>query len=108
MPKWRRDGRAILFIGYSLQYVNTRYLLFRLQELWKTAGYFQQRPKSFIFMVDENPAQAAVLKSRGIEPILAPQADPKESAKTFLGELVRQVKGSRSVKLSSTKSKKEL
>ena len=85
-------ARPILFIGYSLHDVNTRYLLFRLQELWNNSAYSQQRPKSFIFMVDDDPAQAAVLQSRGIEPILALQADPKESAKTFLGELVTQVR----------------
>src|SRR5207248_1708370 len=84
-------ARPILFIGYSLHDVNTRYLLFRLQELWNNTAYSQQRPKSFIFTVDDDPAQAAVLQSRGIEPILAPQTDPKESAKTFLRELVRRV-----------------
>ncbi len=64
-------ARPILFVGYSLHDVNTRYLLFRLQELWKNTVYAQQRPKSFIFMVEDDPAQAIVLKSRGIEPILA-------------------------------------
>jgi NAD-dependent SIR2 family protein deacetylase len=85
-------ARPILFIGYSLHDVNTRYLLFRLQELWKNTAYSQQRPKSFIFMVEDDPVQAIVLRSRGIEPILAQQADPKKSAITFLEELMRRVK----------------
>jgi NAD-dependent SIR2 family protein deacetylase len=88
-------ARPILFIGYSLHDVNTRYLLFRLQELWKNTAYSEQRPKSFIFMVEEDPAQAMVLESRGIEPILAQQSDPRESSRAFLEELVSRVKRSR-------------
>jgi hypothetical protein len=39
-------------------------------------------------------AQAIVLRSRGIEPILGQQADPKKPARTFLEELMRRVKAS--------------
>jgi hypothetical protein len=43
-------------------------------------------------MVEDDPAQAIVLRSRGIEPILAQHADPKKSATAFLIELMRRVK----------------
>jgi hypothetical protein len=45
-------ARPILFVGYSLQDVNTRYLLFRLQELWRTSAFADQRPLSYIVMTE--------------------------------------------------------
>jgi len=84
------------------------YLLFRLQELWKNTAYFQQRPKFFIFIVDDKSSAASSLKEPRYRADISPAGRSKESAKTFLRELVKQVKGLRSVKLSSTKSKKEL
>jgi NAD-dependent SIR2 family protein deacetylase len=80
-------ARPLLFIGYSLHDINTRYLLFRLQELWKNSAFVEQRPKSYIFMAQPNQAQEIVLRSRGIEPILAQQSDPGRATADFLRRL---------------------
>ena len=80
-------ARPLLFIGYSLHDINTRYLLFRLQELWKNSAFVEQRPKSYIFMAQPNQAQEIVLRSRGIEPILAEEYDPGRATADFLRRL---------------------
>jgi len=84
-------ARPLLFIGYSLHDINTRYLLFRLQELWKNSAFVEQRPKSYIFMAQPNQAQEIVLRSRGIEPILAEKTDPGRATAEFLRKLHRAV-----------------
>jgi hypothetical protein len=61
-------ARPLLFIGYSLTDMNIRYLLYRLQELWR--GSEAQRPKSFILLTQSNPIQEKLLELRGIEPIV--------------------------------------
>jgi NAD-dependent SIR2 family protein deacetylase len=80
-------ARPVLFLGYSLHDLNTRYLLFRLQELWQSSVYGSQRPLSYIFMVESEPAQEIVLRSRGVEPIVVESTDPGEAAVAFLREL---------------------
>ncbi|MCU1226771.1 MAG: hypothetical protein JWQ42_4864 [Edaphobacter sp.] len=84
-------ARPLLFIGYSLHDINTRYLLFRLQELWKNSAFVEQRPKSYIFMAQPNEAQEIVLRSRGIEPILAEKDDPGLATAEFLRQLYKAV-----------------
>jgi NAD-dependent SIR2 family protein deacetylase len=84
-------ARPLLFIGYSLQDINTRYLLFRLQELWKNSAFVDQRPRSYIFMAQPNQAQEIVLRSRGIEPILAEEDEPGEATAAFLHALYKAV-----------------
>src|SRR5258707_7052827 len=84
-------ARPLLFIGYSLQDINTRYLLFRLQELWKNSAFVDQRPRSYIFMAQPNQAQEIVLRSRGIEPILAEEDEPGEATVAFLHALYKAV-----------------
>ncbi len=85
-------ARPLLFIGYSLHDMNTRYLLFRLQELWQNTPYAHQRPVSFIFMVEGNAAQEAVLRNRGVEPIVWEGDDPKKQAEAFLQELMKRIR----------------
>jgi len=84
-------ARPLLFIGYSLHDINTRFLLFRLQELWKNSAFTEQRPKSYIFMAEPNEAQEIVLRSRGIEPILAEDDDPGQATADFLRRLHQAV-----------------
>lgn len=85
-------ARPLLFIGYSLHDLNTRYLLFRLQELWQTSVFGSQRPLSYIFMVESDPAQEIVLRRRGVEPIVVQATDPGQAATAFLGDLRDAVK----------------
>jgi hypothetical protein len=81
----------ILFLGYSLHDINTRYLLFRLQELWKNSVDAEQRPVSYIFMTSSNAAQEIVLRSRGVEPIVWETNDPGAMTEHFLRQLHEQV-----------------
>jgi hypothetical protein len=83
-------GRPLLFLGYSLHDLNTRYLLFRLQELWKTSPHADQRPKSYIVMTENSEAQEIVLRSRGIIPIKTGVSDPGEATASFLRELLAE------------------
>lgn len=87
-------ARPILFLGYSLHDLNMRYLLFRLQQLWEDTVFAPQRPLSYIFMLERDPAQEIVLRRRGIEPIVASDArDPARASATFLRQLVSAARG---------------
>jgi hypothetical protein len=85
-------ARPLLFLGYSLHDLNTRYLLFRLQELWQNTVFARQRPVSYLFMTERDPAQEMVMRSRGIEPIVARGSDPGKEAEQFLQELLKRVR----------------
>ncbi|MBY0588720.1 SIR2 family protein [bacterium] len=91
--KLRSDllGRSILFIGYSLQDINIRLMLFRLMRQW--TGFEKHRPKSFIFLTRPNPVQETILRSRGIEPVVSDFDDPKKGLAHFLEELLRESQG---------------
>lgn len=80
-------ARPILFLGYSLHDLNTRYLLFRLQEIWRNTALTAERPISYIFMVEPDPAQEIVLRSRGVEPIFCDAPTPAKAAAIFLRQL---------------------
>jgi hypothetical protein len=87
--KLRADilGKSLLFIGYSLSDINVRLLLFRLQKLWETGPRPQFRPKSYVFMGRPNEVLAEVLRSRGVEPIVADTTDQTASLVSFLTSL---------------------
>ncbi|UWZ81656.1 SIR2 family protein [Occallatibacter riparius] len=85
-------ARPLLFVGYSLHDVNTRYLLFRLQELWKNSPHASHRPMSYILMTERNQAQEIVLKSRGVLPIALDERDPGRATTVFLRDLLREVR----------------
>ena len=84
-------ARPLLFVGYSLSDLNTRYLLYRLQELWGNSVYAAQRPVSWIFMTQANAAQEIVLRSRGVEPIVRQGGAAGELTEQFLRELLDEV-----------------
>lgn len=81
-------ARPLLFVGYSLQDMNTRYLLFRLQELWASSEYAAQRPLSYVLMTQPQPAQETVLRSRGVEPLVWQDQDPGRATRLFLEKLL--------------------
>ena len=87
--KLRADalGKSLLFIGYSLGDINIRYLMFRLQRQWETEPTLTLRPKSYVFLTRPNPVQSDVLKSRGVEAIVAESTDASTSLANFLAEL---------------------
>ena len=89
--KLRADalGKSLLFIGYSLADINIRYLMFRLQRQWETEPEVAIRPKSYVFLSRPNSVQSDVLKSRGVETIVAESTDATESLAKFLTDLRR-------------------
>lgn len=88
-------ARPLLFVGYSLHDINTRYLLYRLQELWRNSPHADQRPSSYILMTEREEAQEIVLRSRGVLPITIASDDPGEATTQFLRELLEEVQQSR-------------
>ncbi|WP_294531686.1 SIR2 family protein [uncultured Bacteroides sp.] len=87
--KLRSDmlGKTILFIGYSLEDINMRFLIYKLNKIWE--NYKEYRPKSFIFLIKPNEIEETVLKSRGIMPIISESDTPTEGLKLFLQSLPR-------------------
>jgi hypothetical protein len=85
-------ARPLLFVGYSLHDINTRYLLFRLQELWRNSPHADQRPSSYILMTEREEAQEILLRSRGLLPIRIASNDPGGATTQFLRELLEQVR----------------
>lgn len=87
--KLRADalGKSLLFIGYSLADINIRYLMFRLQRQWEQEPERDLRPKSYVFLARPNPVQSEVLRSRGVEAIVAESTDPTQSLADFLKDL---------------------
>jgi hypothetical protein len=87
--KLRSDllGKAILFIGYSLSDINMRYLFYRLNKMWTASAYANVRPTSYMFLVAPNPVQEAILKSRGITPIVSSEPNYGEGLQKFLTDL---------------------
>jgi hypothetical protein len=93
--KLRSDsiGRTILFIGYSITDINVRLLLYKLHMLWTKSAFSDARPESFIFLQTPNPVQEAILKNRGITPIISENDDPTTGLGTFLERVVREAFG---------------
>lgn len=87
--KLRADalGKSLLFIGYSLSDINIRYLMYRLQRQWEPEPEQGLRPKSYVYLTRPNEVQAEVLKSRGVEAIVAKGGDPAQSLTSFLEQL---------------------
>lgn len=85
-------ARPLLFLGYSLHDVNTRYMLFRLQELWQSSDQASRRPLSYILMTRSAPAQEVVLRTRGVEPLVWADEDPGRATRLFLERLLKTVR----------------
>lgn len=83
-------GKSILFIGYSLSDVNMRYLFFKLNKFWRESMYANVRPNSYMYLAQPNAVQEAILKSRGITPIVSTHTDFGEGLLKFLTELQSQ------------------
>jgi SIR2-like protein len=85
-------ARPLLFLGYSLRDVNMRYLLFRLEEIWKSTPHANKRPCSYIFMAESQPAQEIVLRSRNVEPLVFADENPGRATEYFLTTLLQLVR----------------
>lgn len=89
--KLRADvlGRSVLFIGYSLNDINIRYLFYKLSQLWKAAMPGTPQPRSYIFSPKPNPVQEAVLAQWGIEMLSVDADDPSKALTEFLELVIR-------------------
>lgn len=90
--KFRSDslGKSILFIGYSLSDINIRYLIYKLNNLWKNSNNQRQKPTSYIFLSSPNPIQQDIMENRGIIPIVGDDIDPSTSLTNFLKTIYKQ------------------
>jgi SIR2-like domain len=79
---------GLLFIGYSVSDINIRYLIYKIDQLWKDSGYAKSRPSSYVFLTRPNPVLERVLESRGINTITSEYDDPAEGLLAFLLSLV--------------------
>jgi len=88
--KLRADllGRSALFIGYSLTDINIRYMLYKLNRQWESAGLGGKMPKSFVFLTKPNSVQERVLSSRGVQPVVAEKDNPGDALRDFLKSLL--------------------
>jgi hypothetical protein len=88
--KLRADalGHTMLFIGYSLEDINIRYLLYKIHTQWEKSAWARVRPRSYVFLSRPNPVQEAILKDRGITAFVSQQDNPGEGLRNFLEELV--------------------
>lgn len=84
-------GKTVLFIGYSLSDINIRYLLFKLNKLWKEAKVEKYRPKSYILLLNRNSVQQEILENRGINTIISNTSDKEKGMENFLGKLAEKV-----------------
>lgn len=93
--KLRADmlGRVALFIGYGLNDLNIRYMLYRLQRIWEGSKTKEVRPNSFIFLTRPNAVQEAVLKPRCVHAIHSEESDAGEGLKKFLTQLIADARG---------------
>lgn len=87
--KLRSDmlGKSILFIGYSLSDINIRFLIYKLDQLWKKSNS-DNRPQSYLFLSTPNPIQEEVLRKRGITTIVGEELDKTKSIEKFLNSLL--------------------
>jgi len=88
--KFRADvlSRSVLFVGYSLNDLNMRLLLYRLHKMWENAGFAAQRPPCFIFLLRPDPVRERVLASRGIHPIVSDSLDPSTALEEMFDKLL--------------------
>ena len=78
---------GMLFIGYSMTDMNIRYLIYKIDQLWRGSPHIKARPPSFVFLTRPNPVLERVLESRGITTFVGAEDNPSESLKSFLLEL---------------------
>lgn len=87
--KLRSDmlGKSILFLGYSLSDINIRFLIYKLDQMWKNSN--NKRPASYIFLPTPNPVQELVFQNRGINAIIGNGIDKNKSTEDFLFSLLQ-------------------
>ncbi len=90
--KFRSDmlGKSVLFIGYGLNDLNIRYMLFKLNELWRNTIKDSKRPKLYLFNNSINEVQEKILNARGVQVISNKEDHPGKALQRFLSQLLEQ------------------
>lgn len=80
--KLRADilGKSLLFIGYSLQDINVRYLLYKLDQLQQKEGVVNKTPTAFLVTFAAGEVQRQLLKQWKVKII---ELDPKDKTKSL-------------------------
>ena len=91
--KFRSDilGRSILFVGYSLNDLNLRLLLYRMKKIWAASHFAEKRPISYIFLLNSDPVQERVLESRGVRAIVYEGESPENALSGLFDQLIEAV-----------------
>lgn len=86
--KLRADvlGKSVLFIGYSLDDINLRFLFYKLTKLWKNSANGRTQPRSYIFSPIPNPIQETILEQWGIDVISSETEDLGYALEEFLSK----------------------
>ncbi len=79
--------KSILFIGYSLSDINMRYILYKLDKLWRESGSEKDRPRAYIFLTTPNIVQESILERWGITPIISSEDNAGKGVQYFLERL---------------------
>jgi hypothetical protein len=84
--KLRSDvlGKSVLFIGYSLNDVNLRFLFYKLAKLWRSNNGGGVQPRSYVFTHRPNPIQETILEQWGIKMLTSKENDPQKALLEFL------------------------
>lgn len=90
--KLRSDliGHSVLFIGYSFNDMNIRYLIYRINKLWLDSKSVKKL-NSYILISELNPVKENLLKGYGIQPIQGYGDNPKVALENFLSDLCKEL-----------------
>lgn len=56
--------------------------------MWENAGFAEQRPPCFIFLLRPDPVRERVLASRGIHPIVSDSLNPSTALEEMFDKLI--------------------
>ncbi len=83
-------GRVVIFLGYSFNDVNVRYMWFRLTRMLQTARVSGPDPTAYIVLTHPNPLfEFTASRGRGIETIALDPLDISGSMKRLLEEIAK-------------------
>ena len=84
--KFRADTlhKTILFVGYGLNDINVRYMLYRLARIWADVKTRGARPQSYIFLSRPNPIREKVLENQGVKAIVSKSDNEAEGLTDLL------------------------
>ncbi|MDF2612257.1 MAG: hypothetical protein K0S71_43 [Clostridia bacterium] len=81
-------NKSVLFIGYSFNDYNLKYMFHKLNSLWSREE-IGNRPKSYIFLTENNPVQRTLMKENyNMESIVTDDLDKSKAVEKFLSDIL--------------------